>query len=40
MNKIWKQLAFFEFRKLVLPNSTQLMWVLGKDGDLVWRLGG
>jgi len=29
INKIWKQIAFFEFRKLVLPNFAQLMWVLG-----------
>jgi len=27
INKIWKELAFFEFRKLVLPNFAQLMWV-------------
>ena len=25
INKIWKQLAFFELRKLVLPNFAQLV---------------
>jgi len=27
--KKWHQLAFFEFRNLVLPNFAQLMWVFG-----------